>query len=1151
MSQASVHSGSSPSVDDPLFKVRLLAALRNGDPSSIIPLITDISKNSRGSLESPATDAGSAALHLAIRCATCDTILLLLQQRAISPNAVDPETGATALHLASAIGRADVVSLLLEQDEIDDTVRDPQGKTCLEVAKTRDVARIIKESRSLLNANYLSLLRLYIMSPKTTSAPEALLKLLKSPRIRSVDLNQFDASSGSTLLHEAVRRKDLQLIELAVRVGADVFVRDKRGRGLMEIAGKDDRTKVYLRQFTNQDTTLLEPANTQTEEPTMRGYLTKYGNMAKGYNTRWFVLKDGMLSYYRHQDDENLACRGSLSMRNARVKPSSADRLKFEIYASTRNGEGTPERWYMKANHAVEVSRWVQALQRAIDWNKKGKGVDSDSMSLASANTDQGTMYTSSSGKKRSSRSTGSAVFTSFRRSKHERAGSTPSLLQPPPSLPVDEAGTSDDEDSWNELTSRTHPPHQDAVQLVGNTTSTHVDLALQLLDASGGGGHSEETQVTLRASLTQAKTMLSEYSKMVTEREEWFRAQIARERERASIWEDSLQKVVQQGAELEEELKKTIRQNKDQRRRSRLFNEQDNEATIRPKSGRTNSISVAAEVALAPTLSPVGEKSPVPAGLPPSTPAASDAVVSASPSRVAFSSPRQRVPSKQSIATDSDSDEFFDAIEANALPNMHIPEQLKSHSLLPVQDDWIDSSRFEAYQNLRTRLGLEKDNRPPVSLWSVLKGSIGKDLTRISFPVFFNESTSMLQRMAEDMEFSECRTYSSPLMNTANKQPVDTAAKESDPYLRIAYIAAFAMSNYSSTIGRIAKPFNPCLSETFEYVRLDKRYTYISEKVIHQPPVTACMAQSPDWQYYGEVDAKNKFSGKSFEIRPTGMAHVDLKLPREWAPAYPAVPGDPSKSLEHYSWKKVITNVSGFILGSPTIDHYGEMTITNHRTMDQCILTFKPRGWKAKDSFEITGKVFNSRGESQYDIAGRWNSQLVARKTGNYTTDLLPDVTVGHSASEHASPEHEYILLWRNSEKPPAPFNLTPFAITLNDCPPSLKPQLPPTDCRLRPDQRAFELGQYELANELKSQQEEFQRATRRKREAGLVAPHKPRWFEAKTEPDTGERVWAPRMKGNQLEYWWAREQVVKSLEAGNPIEWPDVDHIYIDAKF
>lgn len=54
-----------------------------------------------------------------------------------------------------------------------------------------------------------------------------------------------------------------------------------------------------------------------------------------------------------------------------------------------------------------------------------------------------------------------------------------------------------------------------------------------------------------------------------------------------------------------------------------------------------------------------------------------------------------------------------------------------------------------------------------------------------------------MLQRMAEDMEFSEC---------------LDAAAVEPDQFKRIAYVAAFAMSNYSSTIGRIAKPFNPML---------------------------------------------------------------------------------------------------------------------------------------------------------------------------------------------------------------------------------------------------------------------------------------------------------------------------------------------------
>jgi len=48
--------------------------------------------------------------------------------------------------------------------------------------------------------------------------------------------------------------------------------------------------------------------------------------------------------------------------------------------------------------------------------------------------------------------------------------------------------------------------------------------------------------------------------------------------------------------------------------------------------------------------------------------------------------------------------------------------------------------------------------------------------------------------------------------MGCANATAVDVAAQEEDPSRRIAFVAAFAMSNYSSTIGRIAKPFNPML---------------------------------------------------------------------------------------------------------------------------------------------------------------------------------------------------------------------------------------------------------------------------------------------------------------------------------------------------
>lgn len=35
--------------------------------------------------------------------------------------------------------------------------------------------------------------------------------------------------------------------------------------------------------------------------------------------------------------------------------------------------------------------------------------------------------------------------------------------------------------------------------------------------------------------------------------------------------------------------------------------------------------------------------------------------------------------------------------------------------------------------------------NPPEISLWSILKNNMGKDLSKIALPVFFNEPLSML----------------------------------------------------------------------------------------------------------------------------------------------------------------------------------------------------------------------------------------------------------------------------------------------------------------------------------------------------------------------------------------------------------------------
>lgn len=67
---------------------------------------------------------------------------------------------------------------------------------------------------------------------------------------------------------------------------------------------------------------------------------------------------------------------------------------------------------------------------------------------------------------------------------------------------------------------------------------------------------------------------------------------------------------------------------------------------------------------------------------------------------------------------------------------------------------------------------------------------------------------------------------------NNANLEFWGLVAKEVDPMERMALIAAFAVSGYSSTFFRTHKPFNPLLGETYECVREDKGFRFVAEQV-------------------------------------------------------------------------------------------------------------------------------------------------------------------------------------------------------------------------------------------------------------------------------------------------------------------------------
>ena len=89
----------------------------------------------------------------------------------------------------------------------------------------------------------------------------------------------------------------------------------------------------------------------------------------------------------------------------------------------------------------------------------------------------------------------------------------------------------------------------------------------------------------------------------------------------------------------------------------------------------------------------------------------------------------------------------------------------------------------------------------PPPSLIGFLRKNVGKDLSTISMPVSANEPISLLQRVAEQLEYTS-------LLDAAVRADADTGE-------RLLYIAAFAISSFSNARVKeraIRKPFNPLL---------------------------------------------------------------------------------------------------------------------------------------------------------------------------------------------------------------------------------------------------------------------------------------------------------------------------------------------------
>ncbi|KAI2470917.1 Oxysterol-binding protein-domain-containing protein [Annulohypoxylon bovei var. microspora] len=381
----------------------------------------------------------------------------------------------------------------------------------------------------------------------------------------------------------------------------------------------------------------------------------------------------------------------------------------------------------------------------------------------------------------------------------------------------------------------------------------------------------------------------------------------------------------------------------------------------------------------------------------------------------------------------------------------------------------------------------------PPPSLIAFFRKNVGKDLSTISMPVSSNEPISALQRVAEQLEYA---------------QLLDNAAQQKTPKDRLLYVTAFAISHFS--VNRVKeramrKPFNPLLGETFELLRTESEvpggFRLIVEKVTHRPVRLAMHADAAAWSLTQSPAPSQKFWGKSAELNTEGRVRLALRL------------SDGTDEL--YSWNMATMFLRNVVMGEKYVEPVGMMTVCSDSTGAKANIEFKTKG------------MFGGRSEDvEVDCCDASGASMGAGLIGNWTSSLR--VVEGGKPTKNE--------IWKAGQLVPnAPntYGLTSFSATLNETTPIEKGRLPPTDTRLRPDQRLAEEGKLDEAEESKVLLEEAQRARRRDMEA-KGEQHKPRWFVQVPEAPDGEEMW--RLKHGKEGYWEERGKG----------EWKGVERIF-----
>lgn len=782
-------------IEQSVRKFRIFEALRNGDTASISKAIRECGEG-EGRKSTSSRSSGhvggledTTILHLAIQCAELPVIEYVLSDGAgtIDINARDRE-GCTPLHIAAAQGRSQVVRLLLDQEGINDAIANYNGKLPLDQARTPDIFQQLQLSRSIFVDSKIKEVHDLVAKGEY----KTLGNVLEEPRVKTLlDINNGDFASdiatiqsGGTLLHEAARSRNTQLIQVLLLHGADPFRRDRKGK-LPQDVTKDDLTRAMLKrspaavaaQRGIQEKAVLGNAVHQgllghssadalagKEGREMKGYLKKWTNYRTGFKLRWFVLEDGVLSYYKHQDDAGSACRGAINMKIARLNMDPSEKTRFEIIGKSS------VKYHLKANHEVEAKRWFWALNNSIQWTKdqakeetaqryknaemlrqakeehlhSSKDIPADAAE-STYDDSRRNSYQSSKAVSHSNKSIHRVTFTETSNNNNNNGSNedlddTTAYGSYEPSHggdltrlhgnvagpPVD----GDDDDEYGEDdSSREVPASRDAFNITAQSAKMQMDLmgqvhtALQAETAKNPDMKLSDPVIleavsAFDSALHNLKGLLGDLVKISKDRDSYWQYRLDREADIRRMWEESMAVVAKEQDELQVKMSESEAKRKMTKR------------ALRDVLSEGGSLS-RPDTREQPSAVGVGSA-------PKDTQLSSEGSTLSRKSTGASSMRRStlsRAPADLLESESEDEDEFFDAVDAGEVeaapmpptsPKLAVVEpKSKADVKSDVQPSGVLSasdelaSAFKGYEGgIRKRLAMDADDRPKISLW-------------------------------------------------------------------------------------------------------------------------------------------------------------------------------------------------------------------------------------------------------------------------------------------------------------------------------------------------------------------------------------------------------------------------------------------------